>query len=98
MVKSGEDTLWETFDGNASHNHIMFGDFSAWAYEYVAGIRIVEPGFRKVSLKPNYVEGLESIEARYRTPFGEITAGWKRGADGKPVFKYSLPEGIELVK
>lgn len=98
MIKSGEDTLWETFDGNASHNHIMFGDFSAWAYEYVAGIRIVEPGFRKVSLKPNYVEGLESIEARYRTPFGEITAGWKRGADDKPVFKYSLPEGIELVK
>ena len=80
----GEDTLWETFDAGASHNHIMFGDVSAWAYEYIAGIRILEPGFAKIAFRPHAPKGVERFEARHRTPRGEIRAGWRRGPDGKP--------------
>lgn len=83
----GEDTLWETFDGNASHNHIMFGDLSAWAYEYVAGIKIVEPGFAKVEFKPHLPEGVDSFEATYDSPRGKISVVLRSGMD--PVCKIS---------
>ena len=33
-------TLWETFDGSISHNHIMFGTQSAWYFRSLAGIRM----------------------------------------------------------
>ena len=93
----GEDTLWETFDAGASHNHIMFGDVSAWAYEYIAGIRILEPGFAKIAFRPHAPKGVERFEARHRTPRGEIRAGWRRGPDGKPEFFCDAPQGIEVV-
>ena len=93
----GEDTLWETFDAGASHNHIMFGDVSAWAYEYIAGIRILEPGFAKIAFRPHAPKGVDRFEARHRTPRGEIRAGWRRGPDGKPEFFCDAPQGIEVV-
>ena len=98
FVKNGYDCLWETYDGRASRNHIMFGDFSAWGYEYVAGIKILEPGFRKIAFRPHFIDGVESFEAECKTPRGTVKAGWKRGKDGKPVFSYDVPKGIEVVK
>ena len=95
-LDQGEDTLWETFGGEASHNHIMFGDVSAWAYEYIAGIRIVEPGFRKIRFVPHRPPGIDSFEARHKTPYGEIRAGWRMGSDGKPSFFCEVPPGVEI--
>jgi alpha-L-rhamnosidase len=95
-LQFGDGTLRETWDGDeSSHNHIMFGDLSAWAYEYVAGIVPIEPGFRKVVFRPHILEGVESFFVTHKTPFGEIRAGWKT-INGKPVFSYEVPEGIEV--
>jgi alpha-L-rhamnosidase len=98
FLRHGYDCLWETFDGGASRNHIMFGDFSAWGYEYVAGIVPLEPGFKKVAFRPHFIEGVDSFEASHKTKYGVIKAGWKRDKSGKPVFKYEVPDGIEVVK
>ena len=95
-LKFGDGTLRENWDEFGSHNHIMFGDLSAWAYEYAAGIVPLEPGFRKVLLKPHILDGVESLSVSYKTPFGEIRAGWKN-VNGKPVFSYHIPEGIKVV-
>ena len=78
-------------------HHIMFGDLSAWAYEYAAGIVPVEPGFRKVAFRPHYLEGVDSFSATYQSPFGEISVSWCR-VNGKPQLKYSVPNGVEVVK
>jgi alpha-L-rhamnosidase len=94
-LESGDGTLYENWESDQSHNHVMFADYSAWAYEYVAGIVPVAPGFAKVALRPNFLEGVESFSASYQTKYGRITASWKR-ENGKPVFTYSLPEGVEL--
>ena len=98
FFRDGEDTLWETWGGGSSHNHIMFGDPSAWAFEYVAGIVPLEPGFRKVAFRPNPIDGVESFVATHRTPLGEIRAGWRRGKDGRPQLVFSAPPGVEVVK
>ena len=95
-LQFGDGTLREDWDDYNSHNHIMFGDLSAWAYEYAAGIVPLEPGFRKVAIRPHYLEGVDSFSATHRTPHGEIRVSWKR-VDGKPVLKYSVPEGVEVV-
>ncbi len=98
FLKEGYDCLWETFEGNCSRNHIMYGDFSAWGYEYIAGIVPLEPGLKKIALRPHFVEGVDSFEATHKTPYGVIRAGWKRDGSGKPVYTYDVPKGIEVVR
>ena len=95
-LKFGDGTLRENWDESGSHNHIMFGDFSAWAYEYAAGIVPLEPGFRKIAFRPHVLEGVDSFVVTHKTPFGEIRAGWRR-VDGKPKLVCEVPERIELV-
>ena len=38
IVNGNATTLWETFDGKMSRNHIMFGTQSAWYFGSLAGI------------------------------------------------------------
>ena len=39
-IKRGAGTLWEDWGEGSSRNHIMFGDFSAWFYQSLAGIKL----------------------------------------------------------
>lgn len=97
----GGGTLMESWAGSragtSSRNHIMFGDLSAWAYEYAAGIVPLAPGFKKVAIRPNFLEGVDSFSATHRTPYGDIRVSWCRKG-GKPKVEYSVPAGVEVVK
>ena len=95
-LELGGGTLLEHWNGTSSHNHIMFGDLSAWVYEYAAGIVPVEPGFKKIAFRPHVLDGVGSFVATHKTPFGEIRAGWKRSG-GKVEFICETPEGVEVV-
>ena len=94
-LQFGDGTLRENWDDVGSHNHIMFGDLSAWGYEYAAGIVPLAPGFRKVALRPHPINGVDSLVATYNTPHGEIRSGWKT-VNGKTVIVREVPSGIEL--
>lgn len=39
-IKRGAGTLWEDWNEGSSRNHIMFGDFSAWFYQSLAGVKL----------------------------------------------------------
>ncbi len=39
-IRRGAGTLWEDWNEGSSRNHIMFGDFSAWFYQSLAGIKL----------------------------------------------------------
>ena len=41
-IRRGAGTLWEDWGEGSSRNHIMFGDITAWFYQYLAGIRLDE--------------------------------------------------------
>ena len=92
-LQFGDGTLHEAWNSSSSHNHIMFGDLSAWAYEYAAGIVPLEPGFRKIAFRPHVLKGVDFVVATHKTPFGEIKAGWRR-VDGKIEFICEAPEGV----
>jgi alpha-L-rhamnosidase len=95
-VQKGGTTLWEDWKDGSSRNHIMFGDFVAWAYQYLAGIRLPETaestsavqlvtsrGFKDFVIKPQIINDLTHVSASVESPYGKITSEWKR--DGKKV-------------
>ena len=63
-----------------------------WSYEELLGLRIVENGYRRISLSPNLM-GLDWIEAKIPTAYGDI---FVRVEAGKAP-TVTLPEGVEMV-
>ena len=94
-IIDGETALLEDFAGKESHNHIMFGDVSAWLMQYVAGIEpsFERPGFSSVVLKPCFVKALQHVSAWYDTCHGRIEVKWQR-KNGKVEFKSDIPSSL----
>ncbi len=85
MYRNGATTIWELWNGNTadpamnSGNHVMLlGDLILWEYEYLGGIRALEPGYRKIQLKPYPIEGLDFVNCTYNSVSGRIESHWKR--------------------
>ena len=85
MVRNGATTIWELWNGNTadpamnSGNHVMLlGDLILWEYEYLGGIRALEPGYSKIQLKPYPIEGLDYVNCAYNSVSGRIESHWKR--------------------
>ena len=104
-IQKGGTTLWEDWGDGASRNHIMFGDFAGWAYQYLAGIQLPETrescsaipdvsarGFRKVVFAPAVVDGLDHVSASVDTPYGVYAAAWKRNGDTVS-YTFKVPAG-----
>lgn len=88
MVRNGATTIWELWNGNTadpamnSGNHVMLlGDLILWDYEYLGGIRALEPGYAKIQLKPYPIEGLDYVNCGYESVSGRIESNWKRDKD-----------------
>ena len=85
MYRNGATTIWELWNGNTadpsmnSGNHVMLlGDLILWEYEYLGGIRALEPGYSKIQLKPYPIEGLDFVSCAYESVSGRIESRWKR--------------------
>lgn len=90
MVANGATTIWELWNGNTaspkmnSQNHVMLlGDLLIWLYENVAGIRSDsnDVGFKKIIMKPEIIDGLDSADASYHSLYGTIKSHWKKTLD-----------------
>ena len=83
-IENGATTLLENWDLNAtrdiSDNHMMFGEIGAWFYKGLGGIfpDPQQPGFKHIILRPNFVVGLEHLEAQHLSPYGLIVSKWTR--------------------
>lgn len=102
-LQKGGTTLWEDWTIGRSSNHIMFGDFVAWAYQYLGGIRLkektesfaailspVDNGFREVVIAPVLVDELDWLKVTVDGPNGEIKSSWKR-ENGKVSYRITVP-------
>lgn len=66
-----------------SRNHHFFGAIVQWLYEDLAGIRLLEPGFKKIEFKPQIPTlGLDKISASYESVRGTVALSWQRTATG----------------
>ncbi|MGX5689786.1 family 78 glycoside hydrolase catalytic domain [Arcticibacter tournemirensis] len=95
-IVNGATTLYENWDIKAARdislNHMMFGEIGAWLYKGPGGIRPDEasPGFKNVLLEPHVVAGLNSFEAKHKSPYGEIISSWKK-TDKKTSYTFVIP-------
>ena len=108
-VQKGGTTLWEDWGDGSSRNHIMFGDFVGWAYQYLAGIRPAEtkgstsavtcakkPAFGEVVLAPQPIAALSWARASVNGPNGEIVSSWKREGD-TVTYDFTVPPNTVAV-
>ena len=79
MIEKGATTIWETFQGDVSHSHPMFGSVCQWFYQYLGGITPdpENPGFKHSIIKPVPVSSLTFANTSYQSIYGDIKTQWK---------------------
>lgn len=87
-VKKGATTIWErwnsikedgSFDesGMNSFNHYAYGSVGSWMHQTLAGIKIVEPGYKVFCIQPQFIKGISWVNASIDTPYGMIESNWR---------------------
>ena len=92
MIEKGATTIWETFQGDVSHSHPMFGSVCAWFYQNLGGISPdpANPGFKHTIIRPSPVSSLSFAKTSYQSQYGTIKSEWKfEGVDY--LLKVSIP-------
>lgn len=106
-VNRGATTIWErwnsikpdgTFDesGMNSLNHYAYGSIGDWMYRKVAGISQLEPGYKKILIKPMFVKRIEHAEGILESPYGKIVSGYSC-KDGKIHIHVEIPANTTAV-
>lgn len=92
-VTIGGTTIWEKFDGMnpdgtakkstdgtdnmISFNHYASGSVGEFLYTRIAGLRILEAGYKRFEVKPVLGGELTYCKASTITPYGEVKVDWK---------------------
>lgn len=66
-----------------------------WLSHHVLGVRILEPGCRKLLIDP-HLEDLEWAEGSYPTPLGNVFIRVERRPDGRTTADVTAPKGIKF--
>ena len=94
MKERGATTLYETWNGNASHNHPMFGAVVACLFEYLLGIRRLAPGYQAVKIAPVPIEGLNHVKGHITTESGIIAVEYTK-SNNETIFQVEIGGDIE---
>ena len=83
MRNRGATTIWEQWDGvredgslHDSLNHYSKGAVIDFLHQYVAGLKLLEPGYRSFSVKPVLGGGLTWARTSHKSPMGLICVDW----------------------
>ena len=78
-----------------SRNHHMLSGVLTWFFQGFLGLvpDIEHPGYQEIELAPAFVEGLDHCEGYVETPFGRLSASWKRDEQGI-VYTVTIPSGM----
>jgi len=97
FILDGETSLGEYWETNPrSHCHDMMGHIIEWYYNGLAGIKPLEPGFKKVLIKPYLPDSMNTMKCTYQSASGLITVSMRR-VDGKIELKVDADPRIEVV-
>ena len=106
-VKKGATTIWERWNsilpngdfdesGMNSLNHYAYGSIGSWLYEKVAGIRCMEPGYKKIRIQPTLTKGMTEVSAAYESIYGTIVSAWSC-REGKICVDVQIPVNTTAV-
>lgn len=68
-----------------------------WLSENILGVKILEPGCKKVKIEP-HLGDLSWAEGAYPTPYGAICVSHKKMQDGTIETTINAPEEVEIVR
>jgi alpha-L-rhamnosidase len=90
---NGATSLWEHWKLAArSHDHYFLGTIDDWLYGDVAGLRPLEPGWRKIEVHPAMTAWLDHAAADTLTPCGRAAVSWTR-RNGELHLEVEVPVG-----
>ncbi len=97
LIKEGATTLPEGYKFEASDIHHFMGAVDNFFYRHIVGINFDSsyPGFQKIVLKPNFIEGMDYAKASYNSIYGEIKAEWRKKVDGSYEYFGVIPANCE---
>ena len=86
-VNLGATTIWERWDsmkpdgsfdesGMNSFNHYANGSVGDWMYKTLAGIQLIDPGYKRIQIKPELIQGISWVKASFESPYGTIKSNW----------------------
>ncbi len=82
-LKNGATTLLESWEGDNSHNHQMFGSVAEYFYKFLAGIQSpmegnTAAGYSSIRIEPVIPAGLDFVNASVETIVGKVVSEWKK--------------------
>jgi alpha-L-rhamnosidase len=87
QVTMGATTIWERWDcvlpdgsinmDMSSFNHYAFGAVADWMHRTLGGLAPLEPGYRRMELRPRPGGGLTHCQVKHLTPYGLAISAWK---------------------
>jgi len=69
---------------------------TAWLSQYVLGVKVLEPGCKKIKIEP-HLGDLQWVKGTFPTPFGVLKIEHKKDANGKVVITYTAPKGVKVI-
>ena len=87
-INLGATTIWEKWnslleDGTISDNsmnsfnHYAYGSVCETIYSRIAGLRNLEPGWKKVEIKPHFNYRIKKMEFAFNSIRGKYVIKWK---------------------
>ena len=70
---------------------------TSWLSENVLGVKVLEPGCKKVSIEP-HLGDLEWVEGTFPTPYGVIEIRHEKQADGKIKSTVKAPKQVKIIE
>ena len=112
-VKAGATSIWEKWDGldengechiendgtggMISYNHYASGAVGNFLYSRLAGLRIVEPGYKKFKVEPVLSKDIHYVKTSTITPYGEIKIEYRNKENFLINVRVPLRSECELV-
>lgn len=90
-VKQGATTIWENWEGSASHNHYSPGAVCQWLFDTVAGI--IPDGENHFVIRPVPGGSLTWAEATYDSLYGTVKSAWTVQED-EVLYRIEIPPNV----
>ena len=93
-AEQGATSLWEMFESNArSRDHYFLGTYDEWFYEYLAGIKNVENGYKAFTLCPLITGDIDKVDLTLDTVRGILVCNWSLTSAHTMLYDLRIPVG-----
>ena len=80
-----------------SFSHYAYGSVGQWIFENIGGIKSVEPGYKKIVIKPYMTDQLEWANVSYDSVRGKVSVKWTREGEKVKLDVEIPPDTMALV-